>query len=585
MSAIDHGPGALDEQEAGRAQALRSILESTAARKLIVAGPGTGKSFTFKKVLEAAPEGPKLALTFINALAADLADSLGALAETRTFHKYCRLRLHRTPVGGVTMDVDYYPQLLILQAEDQTLLSHVPISGADIEHDLHYLDLTTGLVDGAIRSGDYYNAVGHTDSVFRVLRHFEAEPSSVPGYSQLVVDEYQDFSLLEARFIASLATQSPTLIVGDDDQALYGFKHASADYIRDLAADPDWTQFELPYCSRCTEVLVSATHTCIARAQAVGRLPGRLAKRYECFLPEKKAESDSYPTIRHARCSVERNNAPYVARYIHQRILELPEDEVRESNAKGYPTVLIIGPTQFASRTFDYLSNYFARIQYKRSAQQEVEIVDGYRRLARDPASRLGWRIVLHCDPPPSLRDAIEAALVEGRELVELLPKRYVDRHLSIATLIGRLIAGEPLSAQEAADVEVGARMAYLELVELLTDAEVVTGEGDEEPASNTEPTIVVTSLVGAKGLQAGHVFVLGFNEQHFPHSNSAPTDDEVCSLLVALTRAKKSCTVLSCRRFGVQTLTPSVFLNWLAPHLTLEVIDAAWFHSRPGAA
>jgi superfamily I DNA/RNA helicase len=35
------------------------------------------------------------------------------------------------------------------------------------------------------------------------------------------------------------------LIAGDDDQALYGFKHASANFIRALAEDPDFERFDL----------------------------------------------------------------------------------------------------------------------------------------------------------------------------------------------------------------------------------------------------------------------------------------------------------------------------------------------------
>ena len=568
----------LASQEAGRAAALADILGSSAPKKLIVAGPGTGKSFTFKKVLETAPGGPKLALTFINALAADLGENLGSLAETYTFHGYCRRMLHTTPTAGISMGVDYYPQLLQIQAADQTVLSGAAVDGRAIEHDFHYLDHSTGLLDAAVRSGDYYNAVGHIDSVYRMLRHFEANGDAVPRYSQVVVDEYQDFSLLEVRFIAALTTDSPMLIVGDDDQALYGFKHASADYIRDLDGDDTWSRFELPYCSRCTAVMVAATHTCIARAQAAGLLIGRLPKRYECYLPEKEAESRAYPKIIHAHCSVERNNAPYLARYIHQRIIDILPDEVRESHSRGYPTVLIVGPMQFVTRVHEYLKGYFKQIELKRSSQSDTQILDGYRRIVADPNSRLGWRIVLHCDPIPELRGAVTAALLNCDELVELLPRRYVDRHRRIVELVSRLLAGESLSAQESADVEAATRIRYLDLVTLLTGA---TEEQSPESRNKDEPTIVLTSLVGAKGLQAGHTFVLGLNEHHFPRSNAAPTDDEVCSLLVALTRGKKSCTLLSCGRFGNQALNNSVFLNWLTPHLTHETVDAQWFRSH----
>ena len=44
------------------------ILQSTANNKIIIAGPGTGKSFTFKQILQTKRDN-KLAITFINNLA------------------------------------------------------------------------------------------------------------------------------------------------------------------------------------------------------------------------------------------------------------------------------------------------------------------------------------------------------------------------------------------------------------------------------------------------------------------------------------------------------------------------------------
>ena len=150
-------------------------------RKLIVAGPGTGKTRTFKVLLERKGT-PSLALTFINALAADLGEKLGDLAETRTFHGYCRLMLHTHPIGGVSTNVDYFPPLVLLQADDLARLNGKDVTSHEVEHDFHYLDTTTGLIGGALQSGQYYNSVGHADSVYRVLRYFETNLGAIPTY-------------------------------------------------------------------------------------------------------------------------------------------------------------------------------------------------------------------------------------------------------------------------------------------------------------------------------------------------------------------------------------------------------------------
>lgn len=564
------------DQEEERRSCLELILDSTSPRKLIVAGPGTGKSHTFKALL-GRTGGPSLALTFINALAVDLGDKLGMLAETYTFHGYCRSMLHKYPVGGVTMGVDYYPPLLLIQVDDLSRLGVEIINSRDIERDFHCLDLSTGLVERSLHSGDYYDAAGHLDSVYRVLRYFHGAPASVPVYQQLVVDEYQDFSLLEVNFIKALAQQSNTLIVGDDDQALYGFKHASADYIRELAVDSNYDRFELPYCTRCTKVLVDATHTVISRAQRGGLLKSRLNKRYECYLPSKQVDSDAYPKIIHAACSVERNSAPYIGRYIHKQIQAISTEDVTQSFIDGCPTVLVIGPPQFAKRVHSYLTERMANVQMRHSTPSEVAPVEGYMRLAADPDSRLGWRIVLYVDPVASTDDVLYQALIEGSELVDILPEEYKKTHLRIATLLQLFREEESLNTNEL--------KLLLEAVSLSANQlRIVLGLEEELAPQNdkTVPSILVTTLVGAKGLQASHVFVVGLNEGHFPISNQVVTDDEVCCFLVALTRATKSCTLVSCGRFGNQKVRGSVFLAWLESHITEIRVNKAYFTAKP---
>lgn len=568
-------------QETDRQRCLDLITGSDAPKKLIVAGPGTGKTHTFRVLLDGIT-GPRLALTFINALSIDLAKRLGDEIETYTFHGFCRRLLHSTPTNGITQGVDYYPPLILLFAEDLSLLGEAPAGVDEIEHDFHHLAPNSPMIAGAMRSGDYYNAVGHIDAVYRALSHLEDHPDGIPRYNQIVVDEYQDFSLLEANFIAVLSSKNATLIVGDDDQALYGFKHASAAYIRDLAQDPMYIHFELPYCSRCTQVLVDATHTVIEHARQAGLLNNRINKRYECYLPDKQEDSDRYPQIVYAHCTVERNNAPYIGKYIHQRILDIPREDIDASRADGNPTVLITGPPQFTKRVYDYLSRYFPDVELRTSGRAEIAPLHGYRRLVRDARSRLGWRIILHTYPPNNLRDILHASLNEGEELSELLADSYRTKHLRNAELLARLQQDDPLTAEEIGDLEAAVQMPYLDLrAELKLDGETETAVADDSAGDTPgSPRIMVTTLVGAKGLQASHVFVVGLSEGHFPMSNNNVTDDEVCCLLVALTRAQKSCTIISCGRFGNQPLRRSKFLAWLNPHLRGERIDAEYFRN-----
>jgi hypothetical protein len=75
--------------------------------------------------------------------------------------------------------------------------------------------------------------------------------------------------------------------------------------------------------------------------------------------------------------------------------------------------------------------------------------------------------------------------------------------------------------------------------------------------AAEDTPDVLFTSLVGSKGLSAEHVFIAGMNNNHFPRNPGAVTDDEICSLIVALSRTRKRCHVISFRFFGAGGLRP----------------------------
>ena len=285
------------------------IVSSTARYKLIVAGPGTGKTYTFRRALEAAGDRG-LALTFINNLAYDLKRELADVADSNTFHGFFKSLLHRTPLDGLTRQFHYYPPLPLLITEDLDICGNGEISHEELVRCYQTVNDDNGVISEALRIADYYDAVGHDDAVYRVLQHLKANRDAVPNFPLVVVDEFQDFNLLETQFIALLAEGSPLLIAGDDDQALYGFKHASPNYIRDLVRNNRYEKFDLPYCSRCTEVIVQSIHDILNKAEDEGLLAERLPKPYLYFPPDKREDSSLYPQIIHACCTVENNRAP-----------------------------------------------------------------------------------------------------------------------------------------------------------------------------------------------------------------------------------------------------------------------------------
>jgi superfamily I DNA/RNA helicase len=392
--------------------------------------------------------------------------------------------------------------------------------------------------------------------------------SSIPQFPLVVVDEYQDFNRLETSFIDLLATRSPVLIAGDDDQALYSFKGATPDFIRQLAIGKLYEVFSLPYCSRCPSVVVDAVNGLISHAQAKGLLQGRLAKKFECYMPEKASDSEKYPHIIHARCSVQNKVTPLIGRYVRDRIGEISEEDIAEAVDGGYPTALVIGPGHFTRPVFELLEASGVNVSLKQSNPTQVELADAYRLLAQDDESNLGWRIVTLLRPTVASDAAVARAIATLTSLPALLPDEYKSVHLSNVATVRGVLSGDQVDTEGLAGLATALGVNGGEIQEIFLGA----APKQEDPPPGA--TVICTTLVGSKGLSAGHVFIVGFNDHHIPAHSDALTDEDVCAFLVALSRTRKQCHLVSCGRFGGKRTEPSLFLRWLAPNAisTIEV-------------
>jgi hypothetical protein len=567
-----------------RNRATEAIVNSAADKKLIVAGPGTGKSFTFRQVLETCG-GRGLALTFIRNLVADLDVALGNIADVFTFHSFCKRQLHLNPVDDLSSKWHYYPSLLDLIAYDLSLIGN-SWTRADIERAMHTLDETDDAIAEGLRMGSYYDAVSHTDVVLRVLMHLDERRDKIPDYPLVVVDEYQDFCEMETEFISLLASRSPVLIAGDDDQALYGFKDATPRFIRELAAGTEYERFALPYCSRCTAVVVAAVNDVLDTAVRKGSLQGRLEKEFRCFMPDKADDSAAYPRIIHAACSVQTKTCPYIGRYIVDEIYKISTEDIRASHEQRYPTVLVIGPKPFLGAAYEVVAAEFPQAQMRQSSQGDCNALDGYRLLAKDERSRLGWRILIACDAFPGSDGVLERVARHEEELTDLIPDDYREYHLELARLVGRLLDGEELNSDEAERLASCTGMTLDEIREALhlaeaMDADDAEEEGEPTPtAEGDKSTIVFTTLTGSKGLSAGHVFIVGFNNGHLPRDPDNIKDLEICQFVVGLSRTRKECHVISVGRLGGAMLSVSAFARWIAPHTTKIKVDKAYLEA-----
>lgn len=148
--------GELKKAAEARARAAEAVIESTSPKRLVVSGPGTGKSFAFKKslakVIAEAGEGQGLALTFIKKLVPALQKDVGPLARVDTFHGYSKQLMHQHVAG--LHKADLYPLLLDLLVEDLAITKHHETNKASIEEHLQTLDVSDGLVHDLMEIAD-----------------------------------------------------------------------------------------------------------------------------------------------------------------------------------------------------------------------------------------------------------------------------------------------------------------------------------------------------------------------------------------------------------------------------------------------
>jgi superfamily I DNA/RNA helicase len=375
--------------------AIEQIVESSSHRKLIVAGPGTGKTTLFRRVLEGGDKHQRLVMTFINNLKAELDAKLGTLADVFTFHGYChyQLRRHEKLRRGLTERFHYYPDVASFIKRDSEIFHRQKPAPQFIGQmrELQDNESTRFYLDRA----NYYDAVQYDDSIYRVYRALRKDPSLIGKYELVLVDEFQDFNQLEASFIEVMATQSPVLIVGDDDQALYSqLRGASYDYIRGLHSGGDYACFTLPFCMRCPKAIVDTINSIVARARQKGHLTGRIDKPFKYFPAKKGEDSEKYPTVKLVKTSVQSLQVNYCGRYIAEAVDQITPEEIAESWAEDFPTALVIGSVQYLRQIGEYLKAKGYQVEEKEPEAPKNDRDEVLKMLRADLRSNLGWRIL-----------------------------------------------------------------------------------------------------------------------------------------------------------------------------------------------
>jgi len=286
---------------------------SEAGRLRALAGPGTGKTHSLlrriARLLEAGHRGTELlVLTFARTAAHDLVDKLRRFGEqderyhevrARTLHAYCFGALSsegflrasdRVPRIALEFERDFLLQ--DLQGEfDHTLTGRRELTKAfeaawaraQTDHPGQPVDgLDQNFQDALLAVLRWHMAMLVGEVVPLTLAYLRQNPNAPErhGYSHVLVDEYQDLNKAEQVFIDLLTENADLAIIGDDDQSIYGFKHANPEGIREFADSHPGTE-DVPFteCRRCPHGVVTLAQTLIQRNP--GRMRGALTARAE----------------------------------------------------------------------------------------------------------------------------------------------------------------------------------------------------------------------------------------------------------------------------------------------------------------
>jgi len=257
---------------------------------LVIAGPGTGKTFTISKRIEAILSDDEkgtsadriLCLTFSDAAAKEMRKKLEenkipnySSINIYTFHSFCLDLMEKNPelfdISSKKLITNFQKQAIVKECleqmhvkynrKDSSLYSkidkivetieafkHYRIEEADfyknLEENLEWKIKTDKEIETIKEAWAIYqkykelssNFIDFDDMIDMVLKKFDEKPEfleeTARQFDFIMADEYQDTNKAQNDIVFKLAEHCKnTLVVGDDDQIIYTFQGASLDTI------------------------------------------------------------------------------------------------------------------------------------------------------------------------------------------------------------------------------------------------------------------------------------------------------------------------------------------------------------------
>jgi DNA helicase II / ATP-dependent DNA helicase PcrA len=664
--------GAPIEAGADRAERLLAGLNEPQRRAvvhgegplLVLAGAGSGKTrvlthrIAYLLATGAARPGEILAITFTNKAASEMRERVGALIGrsvramwVTTFHSACARMLRADAERlGYARTFTIYDESDSLRMLKRCMVElgidpkryppralRSQISGAKnklVDAAAYAQAQGSVFEETAAAAYELYekrmleaNAMDFDDLLVRTVNVLEVSDEARERWRRtfrhVLVDEYQDTNHAQYRLLQLLTAEHGNLmVVGDEDQSIYGFRHADIRNILDFERDfPEAEVVKLEQNYRSTQTILSAANAVVERNRE--RRPKQLWTEISGGEPVRLSElSDEHEEARWVAGEIERlaeedgvKREDVAVFYRTNAMSRVLEDTLNRFDLPYQ----VIGGTKFYERAeikdavayLSLLANPADQVSFAR-------IVNSPRRgIGNTSQSRLAahanttglpiWEVAGRAEEVPGLSGAaikavsrfyetmdrlreraeeqgpvaglLEAALSEAGYLDALAAERTIEAE-GRAENLEALVAGAEefdLEREREGESEVPPLEEYLQQISLYTEQDGLQAD---------ESLITLMTLHNAKGLEYDTVFIVGCEDGAFPHMRALEEggeEEERRLCYVGITRARQRLYMTWARErrlFGrAERNLPSRFVDELPAELTER------HSSAPGSA
>ncbi len=587
---------------------------------LILAGAGSGKTRALTcrvaYLIKEKNVSPKnvLAVTFTNKAAGEMMsrikELLGLPEKTSpfsqylphvgTFHSVC-VRILRQEIEKVGFNKSF----VIYDDQDQLALIKRVMKDLDISQDQIKPKAVLGAISGAknnlIDANEFENQVGSyfeeivakcykrysselrksdaidfDDIIMLTVKIFQRDRKTLEKYQELfryiMVDEYQDTNHAQYLLLKMLAEKYRNIcVVGDDFQAIYGWRNADIRNILDFEKDyPEAKIFLLEQNYRSTQNILDAAHCVISK--------NKNQKKKKLWTDNEKGE-----LLGMLECPDERSEADFVVSEIEkakqEKGMKLNDFAVlyrtnAQSRAleeafmkKGIP-YKIIGGLKFYQRK--EVKDVLAYLYFIQNSSDKVN----FERIINLPARGIGKATVNKLIEASNVNkiDLLEVIrkiedlkikitplkIKELQKFVKLIEKgKELKQRVSVFEIIEFIYQASGYELMLLKEGEEG-QVRHENVMELLTVAKKYSEEeggmekfledvaliSQADKDLEVQDAVPLMTLHSSKGLEFDMVFLVGMEEGILPHSrafiNEKEMEEERRLCYVGITRAKQ---------------------------------------------